>query len=95
MQPTSSADQFAPTVNPLSGIGTASSSPLSPFFATLDVKHILAIAFGLIFFVWLVYTLVVLYHWMRYGHRSALAIPSFLTHIVVSGALLIMALSAF
>jgi hypothetical protein len=77
-------------LNPMSSI----TSPLSPFIATLDVKHVLALVFGLIFFVWLIYTLVVLYHWIRYGHRSTFAIPSFILHIVVSGALLLMALSA-
>lgn len=50
-----------------------------------DFSSILTIIFFLIFLFWAIYTVVVAYHWFRYGHRSWLAIPAIVVHVVISG----------
>ena len=50
-----------------------------------DCASILTIVQHNIFIVWAVYTVVVAYHWLRYGHRSWLAIPAVVVHVFISG----------
>ncbi|HEY0010781.1 MAG TPA: hypothetical protein VGB97_02605 [Candidatus Paceibacterota bacterium] len=69
-----------------SGTGTGSLSVQS---ALPSVEHVLPGIFALVFFFWIAYTLVAAYHWFRYGHRSLLAIPLFVTHVVISGFLML------
>lgn len=60
--------------------------PLTPpaFLAGADAQGIVSIVFLVLFIVWVLYTLVSAYHWLRYGHRSAVAIPALIIHVVVS-----------
>jgi hypothetical protein len=70
-------------------------SPLGPFFSMFSPNEIFGIVFALVFIVWALYTVVVLYHWFRYGRRSTITIPMIIVHFVVSGFLFLMASSAF
>lgn len=54
------------------------------FLAGADIQGIVSIVFLVLFIIWSVYTLVAGYHWLRYGHNSALAIPILIVHAVVS-----------
>ena len=60
--------------------------PLAPpaFLASASAEGIVSLAFLVLFVVWSIYTLISAYHWLRYGHRSAVAIPALLIHVVVS-----------
>lgn len=54
----------------------------------------LAIAlFALVIFLTLAFTFIVAYHWLRYGHRSPLAIPALVLHVFVSFGLVLFAAS--
>lgn len=81
-----------------------SDQPLQPFappagFANLlpsgslsaggMVEWSLYIAFAF----WAVYTLVAVYHWLRYSHASWVAFPSIAVHLVVSLCLMSYALA--
>ncbi len=48
-----------------------------------------------VFFIWLIYTAVVVYHWVRYGHQTKAGVPALLTHFIVSAVLFLIAGSAF
>ncbi len=41
-----------------------------------------------IFAFWAIYTLVAIYHWLRYSHTSWLAFPAIAFHLIVSLALM-------
>ena len=58
--------------------------------ASFDFAYAYPVIFALVFGLWLAYTLIVTYHWLRYGHKSFLAVPMLATHIVVSGMLFLM-----
>jgi hypothetical protein len=67
-------------------------APLNPFpslpgsfSASLNTSAFVPIVFFVAFVFWALYTLVVGYHWTRYGHRSWLAVPAFALHLFVSG----------
>jgi|GEM_PF-1163439 len=60
-------------------------------FSLPDAATVLPAIFAIVFFIWVAYTLVVAYHWFRYGHRSLLAVPLLALHIVVSGTLMLLA----
>jgi hypothetical protein len=66
-----------------------------PFFTAAEAVKAVSVAAALIFMVWAVYTLVTAYHWLRYAHRSAVAVPALITHVVVSGLLAVYAISGF
>jgi hypothetical protein len=46
-----------------------------------------------VFFFWLLYTLVAIYHWLKYSHASAIAFPAIGLHIFISAIFLIYAVS--
>lgn len=75
--------------NDLPGYSTPFDKPLftlpSPAFS-----GILTVVFFLVFAAWAIYTVVIAYHWFRYGHRSWLAIPAIVAHVVVSGMCILM-----
>ena len=47
----------------------------------------------LVFAIWLFYTLIIVYHWLKYSHGSWLAVPSIATHLFISFAIMAFALS--
>lgn len=59
----------------------------------IDPAQVISVLFAILFFIWAVYTVVTAYHWLRYGHRSAVAIPALITHVLVSGYLALFAVS--
>ncbi len=68
----------------------------SPFVSfAANQPRVLEIVFVLIFFVWAIYTIVMIYHWIKYGHRSKIAIPAIIIHLIVSTLLFLMAASGF
>ncbi len=70
-------------------------APLTPpvFLTHVNPAQVVSIAFVLLFILWALYTLITAYHWLRYGHRSAVAIPALITHVLVSGYLALFAVS--
>jgi tellurite resistance protein TehA-like permease len=82
---------MTPTTSPLSGF----QSPFSSFFSGVNPIQAFEIAFCLVFFVWVIYTFVIAYHWFRYGHQSKIGVTLLVTHLVVSGFLFVMAASGF
>jgi len=70
-------------------------APLTPppFLANVDPAKVVSILFVVLFIIWVLYTLVTAYHWVRYGHRSSIAIPALVTHVLVSAFLAIYAIS--
>ncbi|HEY0947899.1 MAG TPA: hypothetical protein VGE53_00195 [Candidatus Paceibacterota bacterium] len=58
--------------------------PVPAFLAGANVQSVISIILLALAAVWLVYTVVSAYHWLRYGHRSAVAIPALITHVAVS-----------
>jgi hypothetical protein len=59
-------------------------------FGISNVSAVFPAIFAIVFFIWVAFTLVVAYHWLRYGHRSFLAIPMLVLHVVVSGTLMLL-----
>lgn len=60
--------------------------PLAPpaFLQYLEVGKVISVVFAVLFVIWAIYTLVSAYHWLRYGHSSAVAIPALIVHVVMS-----------
>ncbi len=74
----------------------AISSPveiLAPFLRAVDVPSIISVVFAILFILWVIYTAIASYHLLRYGHRSAVAIPAIITHVLVSFFLALFAVS--
>jgi len=68
---------------------------LGPIFSAIDPGKVVSVIAWIMFVLWLVYTIVAAYHWLRYGHRSSIAIPALLVHFIVSAALALFAVSGF
>ena len=68
---------------------------LPAFLQNVSADQVVAVTFALLFILWALYTLITTYHWLRYGHRSSIAIPALITHVVVSGYLALYAVSGF
>ena len=77
--------------------------PLTPFAPPASVSALLpqGLSTGLaiewllyiVFAFWAVYTIVAIYHWLRYSHASWVAFPTIALHLFVSVALMVYALS--
>lgn len=59
----------------------------------ISFESIFSVIFALIFIFWLIYTLVVIYHWMRHAPDTWVAVPSIAVHLFVSGWLIFYATS--
>ncbi|VAW32796.1 hypothetical protein MNBD_CPR01-4 [hydrothermal vent metagenome] len=46
------------------------------------------IAFGFIVVIWIAYTIIGIYHWLRYAHRSFAMIPLIALHFFISLSLI-------
>lgn len=64
-----------------------------PLFRLVDLPSLISVVAALLFIVWVVYTAIASYHLLRYGHRSAVAIPAIITHVLVSFFLSLFAVS--
>ena len=74
--------------------------PFSPPTALLSylpngvpVGAIIEWALYIVFAFWAIYTLVAVYHWLKYSHASWVAFPAIATHLFISFALMAYALS--
>ncbi|MHB1162967.1 MAG: hypothetical protein ACYCZZ_00330 [Minisyncoccota bacterium] len=80
-----------------------SNQPLHPFSPPaallsylpngLTPDTLVAWALYLVFAFWALYTLVAIYHWLKYSHASRVAFPAIAVHLLVSFALMAYALS--
>ena len=70
-------------------------APFTPpaFLANITTAQVMSVVFALVFILWAIYTVVTAYHWLRYGHRSAVAIPALITHVLISGYIALFAVS--
>lgn len=78
-------------------------TPLQPFAPPAGLNDILpeGVSQGLmvewflyaVFAFWAVYTLIAIYHWLKYSHASWVAFPAIAAHVLVSLALMSYALS--
>ena len=60
-----------------------------PDFGFSFTSAILSVVLG----IWFVYTLVVIYHWVKYSHGARVAIPAIMAHLVISAVLITYTLS--
>lgn len=58
-----------------------------------NTTKIIPALFTIVFIVWSIYTIIAVYHWFRYSHRSWLTVPVLALHIFVSLTLLLTAIS--
>lgn len=71
-------------------------TPIMPGFALpegVSFDAVFSVIFALIFIFWLIYTLIVIYHWMRHAPDTWVAVPSIAIHLFVSGWLIFYATS--
>jgi hypothetical protein len=80
---------------PTSPITGTPSFPFATYLSAIDSREFLSVILAIVFFFWLVYTLIAAYHWVRYGHRSLLALPVLAIHVAVSGWFALIAVSGF
>jgi hypothetical protein len=64
-----------------------------PALSIIDPSAIAAAIFYLVVLLVIIYTAIASYHWIRYGHRSVMAIPAIAIHIAVSLGLIGFALT--
>lgn len=70
-----------------------SSTQIGIHVASLPIAEVVPVFFFLVFFIWLVYTLVAIYHWLRYAGNTTLALSAITAHLVVSAWLAIYTVS--
>ncbi len=63
------------------------------FFGTLSESAMVTWALYAVFVFWTVYTLVAIYHWLKYSHASWVAFPAIAVHLFISFTLMFYALS--
>jgi len=73
----------------------AISSPLAFLPRVESAYDLVSILFTAVFFLWALYTVVSIYHWVRYGHHSWIAVPAIALHLFISAVLMIFATSGF
>ena len=61
--------------------------------AGLSVGMVVTWALYAVFAFWAIYTLVAVYHWLKYSHASWVAFPAIAIHLFISIALMSYALS--
>lgn len=69
--------------------------PAVPLFTNISLESVLAVVITLIFIWWAIFTLVALYHWIRYARDSWVAVPAFVLHLAVSSWIFIFAIGGF
>ena len=77
--------------------------PLQPFSPPADLltylpdgvspSHIVQWFLYAVFAFWAIYTIIAIYHWLKYSHASWVAFPAIAMHLFISFALMIFALS--
>jgi hypothetical protein len=69
-------------------------NPLAMFPAA-SVETVLAVIITIVFIWWVIFTLVVIYHWWRFSRDSIFAVPAIAVHIFVSGWIFVFATGGF
>jgi hypothetical protein len=59
----------------------------------VNVSSFVPVVFSVVFLIWVIYTLVVIYHWFRYRHKSWFAVPAIALHFFVSGTIIVYMIS--
>ncbi|KND51032.1 MAG: hypothetical protein AB202_01315 [Parcubacteria bacterium C7867-007] len=59
----------------------------------IDLSGVIPVVFSIIFLIWTIYSIVIMYHWFRYHHRSWFAVPAIVMHFVVSGFIILFMIS--
>jgi len=57
---------------------------LFDFPITIDPHTVIVTFFLLVVLYWVIYTIVAIYHWLSYSHRSAIIFPAIGVHLIVS-----------
>jgi hypothetical protein len=86
---------MATSVQTLTPLQPVIVSPFAKYFDMVNSMQVLEVVFALIFLVWVIYTGVVVYHWIRYSHHSWLTIPALALHVFISTGLFLFAASGF
>jgi len=60
-------------------------------FGPMTLSTGLAVVVTVVFIWWLIFTVVAIYHWMRYARDSWVAIPLIALHLFVSGWIFVFA----
>jgi len=65
-----------------------------PFHIAISAGAVMgwALLFTLLF--WAIYTLVAVYHWIKFSHAASVAYPAIVIHLMVSGSIMLFALSS-
>lgn len=79
------SEPLQPIVSPLSMLVRLSAGLSPGLFLTWALYAVFAF--------WVVYTLVAVYHWIKYSHASFLALPAIALHLIISFSLMSYALS--
>ena len=68
--------------------------PLAPpaFLQNVNVDQVISVVFALLFILWALYTLIAIYHWLKYSHASWVAFPAIAAHLFISLAIISYAL---
>jgi hypothetical protein len=61
--------------------------------ASLPTAQFVPLFFFIVFFLWAVYTIVAIYHWLRYSNNTTLALCAITAHLVISAWLAIFTVS--
>lgn len=89
--PPPTLNDTAPPVNLLQNLHIESAPGQIP---QVDLSGVIPVVFTLLFAIWVIYTIVIIYHWMRYRHQSWFAVPAIVLHLFVSGAIFVFIMSA-
>jgi len=68
---------------PLQPFGPPAGLPFT-FPTTVNPQTVITIFFWMVIVYWTIYTIVAIYHWLHYSHRSAIAVPAIGIHLAVS-----------
>ncbi len=60
-------------------------------FTAANLEMVLAVVITIVFIWWAIYTIVVIYHWMRYARDTVVAVPVIVLHLFVSGWIFVFA----
>jgi len=56
--------------------------------SNINTHQIGTVLFGIVLFLWVIFTIIAIYHWLRYNYRSVITIPILALHIFISLALI-------
>ncbi|KND49728.1 MAG: hypothetical protein AB203_01420 [Parcubacteria bacterium C7867-008] len=92
--PTATLNDTAPRINLMEQFTQGNSSFGQPgALPSIDLSAIIPVVFTIIFLIWTIYTLVIIYHWFRYHHRSWFAVPAIVMHLFISGFIILFMIS--